>query len=587
MSASRKDRLRVELENSPGEVMSAKQAISRYLPISSWLPESSPRTDILAGIALAGLLVPEGMAYAGIAGLPPQMGLYAAMAGMFVYALFGTSRQLAVTSTSSSAAMLAALVAPLALGNSARYAVLASAATIGAGIIFLLAGVFKMGSVSEFISKPVLKGFVFGLALTIMVKQVHKLMGIPGGHGNFFYQAWHVVKFLTHLNPWTCAVAAVAILTMFLLGVIAPRVPSALVVLVLGILSASLFGLQAHGVEMVGTIQAGMPSATLPRVVGADAANLFIGTFGIVLVLMAEALSAGRTFAAKHKYEINPNQELCAMGAANVASGLVGGMIVGGGMSGTAANDAGGARTQLSTITASLSVALTLGFLLPLMRNVPEAVLGAIVIHAVAHLADVGTLKRYAKLGSWSLWSALVALSGVLLLGILRGLIFAVALTLVVVMRKLSVPADSVLGRLPGSEHFVDVERNREAEQIPGLLIFRPNGILFFANANRVHKHLRELLKHTSPPLRAVVLDLESCPETDVTSLEMLDQLHNELHDAGIDLYLARVADPVRDLLDRGGFLERLGPGRVFPGIGIAAAACQEAMQAPVPARGA
>jgi MFS superfamily sulfate permease-like transporter len=349
------------------------------------------------------------------------MGLYAAMAGMFVYAFFGTSRQLAVTSTSSSAAMLAALLAPLALGNSARYAVLASAATIGAGLIFLLAGVFRMGSVSEYISKPVLKGFVLGLALTIMVKQAHKLLGIPGGHGNFFYQAWHVIKSLTHLNPLTCAVAGAAILIMFLLGAIAPRVPSALVVLVLGILSASLFGLQAHGVQMVGAIQTGMPSPTLPRVVGANVADLFMGTFGIVLVLIAEALSAGRTFAAKHKYEINPNQELCAMGAANVASGLVGGMIVGGGMSGTAANDSSGARTQLSTVTASLSVALVLGFLLPLMRNVPEAVLGAIVIHAVAHLVDISTLKRYAKLGSWSLWSALVALSSVLLLGILRG----------------------------------------------------------------------------------------------------------------------------------------------------------------------
>ena len=565
--------------------MSATEMISRYLPILGSLSGSSPRSDVLAGIALAGLLVPEGMAYAGIAGLPPQMGLYAAMAGMFVYALFGTSRQLAVTSTSSSAAMLAALVAPLALGNSVRYAVLASAATIGAGLIFLLASVFRMGSVSEFISKPVLKGFVFGLALTIMVKQAHKLLGIPGGHGNFFYQGWHVIKFLTHLNPWTCAVAGAAILTMFLLGAIAPRVPSALVVLVLGILSASLFGLQAHGVEMVGTIQAGMPSPTLPRVVGADVAELFMGTFGIVLVPIAEALSAGRTFAAKHKYEINPNQELCAMGAANVASGLVGGMIVGGGMSGTAANDSGGARTQLSTVTASLSVALTLAFLLPLMRNVPEAVLGAIVIHAVAHLVDIGTLKRYAKLGSWSLWSAIVALSSVLLLGILRGLIFAVALSLVVVMRKLSVPADSILGRLPGSQHFVDVERNPEAEQVSGLLIFRPNGILFFANANRVHKHLRELVKGTSPPLRTVMLDLESCPETDVTSLEMLDQLNSELRDLGIGLYLARVADPVRDLFDRGGFLERLGPGRVFPGIGIAVAACQEAMQAPVQAR--
>jgi sulfate permease, SulP family len=546
---------------------------NKCFPIADWLPDCTPKTiraDVIAGIALAGLLVPEGMAYAGIAGVPPQMGLYAAIAGMFVYALFGTSRQLAVTATSSSAAMLAALVAPIAVGDSTRYVVLASGAAIAAGVIFLLGGLLKLGVVSEFISKPVLKGFVFGLALTIMVKQAHKLTGISAGKGNFFHMVWHLITSVNEANLWVCAVGAAAIAVMFILGAVAPRVPSALVVLVLGVLSISWFGLKQHDVEVVGTIQAGMPSLSLPRVGEGNIADLFVGAIGIVLVLTAEGLAASRTFAAKNRYEINPNQELCAMGVANIASGLLGGIIVGGGMSGTAANDSGGARTQLSTITSSIFVGLTLAYLLPLISNLPEAVLGAIVVHAVAHLVDVRTLKYYADLRSGSIWIALTALFGVLLMGILKGLIFAVGLTLVIVMRKLSSPQDSVLGRLAGSRNFVDVGRHPEAEQIPYLLIFRPNGLLFFANANRVLNRLRELTKSTNVPLRAVVINLEASPEIDVTSLEMLEQLRNELAESGIALHFARVADRVRDLFDRSGFTDRVGSNRIFPGVDYA-----------------
>ncbi len=548
----------------------------------SWLPTRSWKTsggDVIAGIAVAGLLIPEGMAYAGIAGVPPQVGLYAAMLGMFVYAIFGTSRQLAVTSTSSSAAMLAALVAPLALADAGRYMVLVSAATITAGVIFLLGGWLRLGAVSEFISKPVLKGFVFGLALTIMVKQAHKLMGIPGGKGNFFHQLWHVITSLANINPWTLGVGVAAIAIMLLLGALVPRVPSALVVLVFGILSTTWFGLAHHGVEVVGTIHAGMPTLTLPRIGEEDLGDVFIGVIGIVLVLVAEALAAGRTFAAKHNYSIVPNQELLAMGMANLTSGFFGGIIVGGGMSGTAANDSAGARTQLSTITASLSVGLTLAFLLPLFHNLPEAVLGAIVVHAVAHLADVGTLKYYAKLRTGSLWAALAALVGVLQMGILKGLIFAVGLTLIVLMHKLSSPQESVLGRLPGSDNFVDVARYSEAEQVPGLLIFRPNGVLFFANTNRVHSRLCELIKTTGPSLRAVIINLEASPEIDVTCLEMLSQLRNELRESGIHLYFARVADPVRDLFKRSGFVEE-SESLLFRGVDSAVTACLGAMHA-------
>src|SRR4051794_27374540 len=238
--------------------MNSKPGVSRFLPISGWLPgctSTTVRADVIAGIAVAGLLVPEGMAYAGIAGVAPQMGLYAAMAGMFVYALFGTSRQLAVTATSSSAAMAAAVVAPLAGGDSAHYAALASAAAIASGLIFLLGAVFGLGAVAEFISKPVLKGFVFGLGLTIIVKQMSHFTGIPRGQGAFFGQLWHVLKSISEINPSTFIVGLVALCVLFLLSAYAPRIPSALVVLVLGILAVTFFGLQERRVEVVGDIQ--------------------------------------------------------------------------------------------------------------------------------------------------------------------------------------------------------------------------------------------------------------------------------------------------------------------------------------------
>ena len=524
----------------------------------------------MAGAALAGLVVPQGMAYAGIAGVRPEMGLYAASAGMLVYAFFGTSGQLAVTATSSSSAMLAALVATLAPVNFSSYCVLAATATVATGLVCFAGGLLKLGSVSEFISKPVLKGFVFGLALTIMVKQGHKLMGISNGQGNFFHQAWHVMTSLHDVNPWTLAVGAIALAIMFGLELFAPRVPSALVVLVLGTLAVPLFNLQHHGVETVGTIHAAMPTLNWPHVDEDQMADIFVGTTGIVLVLIAESLSAASTFAAKHKYEINPNRELCAIGAANVVSGLVGGIIVGGSMSGTATNDACGARSQLSGITASLCIVMTLAFLLPLIGNLPESVLGAIVVYAVAHLADVRTLEYYAKLRTGSLWVALAALVAVLQMGILKGLILAVGLTLILLMRKLSKPQDSVLGRLAGSEDFVDVARYPDAKQVPGLLIFRPNGILFFANANRMRNRVRNLLKHADPPIKTIVLNLEASPELDVTGLQMLQELTDELHQSGITVCFARVADPVRDLFARSGFLERLGRQRIFLGTGAA-----------------
>src|SRR5215471_3971831 len=541
--------------------------LSRILPIAGWLPDlsgSTIRTDVLAGIALAGLLVPEGMAYAGIAGVPPQAGLYSLTVGLLIYALLGSSRHLAVSCTSGSAAMLAALVAPLAGGDLSRYALLASATAIVAGTLFLIAAVFRLGFVSEFISKPVLKGFVFGLGVTIMIKQAPELLGIEKGKGDTLAQAWHVIVSLPHTNPWAFAIGGGALALIFVLGAVTPRVPSALVVFVLGILAVEDFGLDSRGVEIAGKVPAGLPHVQLPLISRDDLFELFAGAVGIVLIVYAEGLAAARTFAAKYRYDISPNQELAAVGIANLASGLTQGIIVGGGMSGTAANSAGGARTQLSTITTALISGLTLLFLMPLFEKLPEAVLGAIVFHAVWHLADVKEMRRLASLKTGSIWAALTAMAGVLELGVLKGLILAMCLTLAALLKKVSAPQDSVLGKLPGTDTLVDAEQYPEAETIPGLLIFRPNGLLFFANANRVRNRVREAIQNAGRPIKRVVLTLEASPEIDATSLDMLEQLRSELVENGTELAFARVQDPVRDLFRRSGFLERLGESNVY-----------------------
>jgi high affinity sulfate transporter 1 len=562
-----------------------KAGLSSFLPIADWLPRlsaSSVRLDVVAGIALAGLVVPEGMAYAGIAGVPAQAGLYSLAAGLTVYALFGSSRHLAVSCTSGSAAMLAALVGPLAAGDPAHYSVLASATAILAGLLFLIASAFKLGFVSEFISKPVLKGFVFGLGVTIMVKQAPKLLGIEKGHGDTLQQAWQVIQSLPHMNPWTFAVGGSALAIILLLEAFAPRVPSALVVFVLGIVVVEQFGLTRHGVEVAGSVPGGLPSLVVPHIQREDLIELFTGSIGIVMIVYAEGLAAARTFASQFKYEIQPNQELAAVGAANLVSGLAQGIVVGGGMSGTAANAAGGARSQVSTLTTALISVLTLLFLMPLFKNLPEAVLGAIVVHAVWHLVDLKEMRRFARLKTGSIWVALIAIAGVLVLGVLRGLILAMCLTLAALLKKLSTPQDSVLGRLPGTGTFVDLEHHPDAEIMPGLLIFRPNGLVFFANANRVRGRLYTAINDAARPIRAVLINLEASPELDVTALDMLEQMQNNLTERGIRLALARISDPVRDLFRRSGFDGRLGESNVFWGVDEAVNALLASESAPI-----
>jgi SulP family sulfate permease len=539
----------------------------KLIPITEWLPRYERgflRGDVIAGIALAGLLVPEAMGYAEIAGLPPLAGLYATAFGLLAYAIFGTSRQLAVSPTSASSAILAATLAPLVIGNQQKYVVLASAVALVLGVLFLVAGLLKLGFISDFISKPVLKGFVFGIALNIIIKQLPKLLGIEHGRGHAYQQFWHTLTQLLQANPWTVAVGASGLVVLFSVDHFIPRVPGALVVLVGGIAASRILQLAEHGVQIVGVIPAGLPRPGLPILTWNDWLEAAPAAVGLVLVLFAESMGAARTFAGKNNYDIDANQELKALGFANFASGIFRGMQVGGGTSGTAANDSNGATTQLSSIAASAAVIVVLLFLTGWFYHLPEAILAAIVIHAVWHLLDYKTLLRFRQISRIEYREGITAIIGVLAFDILDGLALAVILSLVALMRFLSMPQVVVLGRLRDTGEYVDIARHPEAEQFPGVLMLRVDRIWFFANANGIREHAKQLIRQAPQPLRAIIVNLAPVPLVDVTAVDALLQLHASSVKHDRRLVLASVRDPVRDTLLRAGLLSLLGDNNIF-----------------------
>jgi sulfate permease, SulP family len=539
----------------------------KALPISEWLPHY-PRTnlrgDVVAGIALAGLLIPEAMGYAGIAGLPPQAGLYATAFGLLAYAAFGCSRQLAVSPTSASAAILAATVAPLAAENPGKFLVLASAVSLVVGLLFLLAGLLKVGFISDFISKPVLKGFVFGIALTIVIKQLPKLLGIEKGTGPSYLQLWRTLTHIAQSNLWTVITGAAALAVLFLVDRYFPRIPGALLVLVAGIVFSRVFELHAHGVDIVGVIPAGLPHPDFPMLTWSDWLQAAPAAVGLALVLYAESLGAARTFASKNGYDVDPNQEMRALAVANAASAIFHGMIVGGGTSGTAANDSNGAKSQVSTIAASLMVMITLLFLTRWFYHLPEAVLAAIVIHAVWHLLDLKELRRFRRIRRIEFHESIAAIVGVVAFGILNGLLLAVILTLIALMRYLSASHVVVLGRLQGTREYVDVSRHPEAERFSGILILRIERMLFFANAAGIRQLIRDLIDQTTPSPTVVILSFELVPVLDVTAIDVLQQMHASAVDRGIRLVLAGVRDPVRNRLAKASLLTAIGEENIF-----------------------
>ena len=524
----------------------------------------SLRPDVLAGLAVAGLVVPEAIAYAGIAGVPPAAGLASAAAGLLIFGVFGSSRHLAVSPTSASAVTLAATVAPLAAGSADRYVALASATAALVGLLFLVGGRLRLGFLSDFIARSVLKGFTFGLAITIISRQLPKLLGTPAASGDFLQRI--AAAFVGGSGPHLPTVL-LSVLAIFFIFAIAPRlgrVPPALSCLVVGLAAGAWLPAEQFGIETVGAHVAGVARPGLPAVGWNDLMALLPQAFGVSLLLLVESMGSARTYASRVGYEVDPNREMAALAAANLGSALSRGIVVGGGLSATAANHAAGARTQLAAIVAGAFSVLSLFVFLPYFRHLPEAILGAIVVHAVWHLLDVRTLREMSRIRRRSITDAMVALVGVLAFGILPGLLIAVTFSLVLLMQRISFPRFSILGRLPGTHTFVSVADHASAEPVPGMLIVRPDGMVFFANANRMRFAVLDYVRQATPKPECVIIDNEMVPELDMTSAEALSLLFENLEADGIVLRVARVREPVWDMLKRTGLVDRIGRHNLF-----------------------
>jgi SulP family sulfate permease len=510
------------------------------------------------------ILVPEGVAYAQLAGVPPVAALSAAPGALLAYALLGTSRQAIVGGTTALAIMSAATVAPLAAGNAARYASLTAELALLAGLLAVFCGVVRLGFVASFLSRPVLTGFIFGLSLVVVVGQVHKLLGIAGAQGNFFAQADSALTHLDRANAWTVAVGAGSLALLFGMRRFVPRAPAALAAAAVSSTAAAALNLAHHGVSLVGTIPAGLPGFAVPELSQSNIGSLLPGALGIVLVGYAEHLGAIRRGAMEHHYDVEPDQELIALGMSNVLAGLCKGFSVGGSLSKTTVNDSAGAQTQASSLVIAALVVVTGLLLTPLFRDLPVAALGAIVIVAVWGLLDVPEMRRLLRLSREAFALALAALLGELVFDVLPGLLVAVGLSFALLIYRASRPHFAVLGKFPGEHTYADLTLHPDNETVPGLILGRLDAQLFFANAGLLRHSVRSLAHASVPRPQAILLDMEATMQLDVTSADILGEIAAELRQEGVVFLLARVRDPVLSMLRRSDVAAAIGEKHIY-----------------------
>lgn len=525
------------------------ESLAGYRP--QWL-----RADVVAGLTVWAVLVPEALAYASIAGVPPVVGLYAAIPSLILYAAAGSSRHLVVGPMSATAALSAAIVTPMAGADGGRYIALSAALAIATGVAGLLAGAIRLGFVAAFISEPVLKGFIVGLALTIIIGQVPKLFGIPKHEGDFFEQAWGVLTRLGDIQWRTLVVGVVSLAIVLVSKRWLPLIPGSLLAVLVGIAAVGLFDLDHNGVAIVGHIDAGLPSVGLPGVEFGDFVDLLGPAVGVLLIGFAEGLGAAKTYAARAGYQVDANRELLGLGAANLGAGLASGMVVNGSLSKTAVNGSAGAKTQVSSLVVAGLTVLTLLFLTGLFEKLPEATLAGVVIAAVIELVDFAALRRlyrvwtrrlggiYGKAARADFTAAIAAMFGVLLFDTLPGLLVGIGISMLLLVYRTSRP--HVVRVVRSGTLWVDADRHPEIGSRPDLLVVRVESGLFFANADHVREQIQRLCTdHT----RMVVLDAETSPSIDVTAAAMLADLRRDLGRRGIDFRIARSIGQFGDAL--------------------------------------
>jgi high affinity sulfate transporter 1 len=491
------------------------------------------------------------MAYAQIAGVPPEAAFYAAPIGLLMFAIFGTSRQLVVAVSSAIAAMSFAAVSEIATPNTTEFIMLTAALAMLAGLVSILAGLLRLGRIAQFFSESVMVGFITGLALIIIVKQLPKFFGIEGSAGNSWERLYHFAIHLpqTHLPALLTGLVCLALL--ILLERFLPRIPAALVALVAGIGLSLAFGLEARGVEVVGELPAGLTTPQWPAISLQQWLLLLPGALGLALVCFAEAIGPSRAFAAAHKYEIDPNQEWLGVGASNFGAGLFQGFPIGASLSKSAANDQAGAHSEMSGVIAAVVTALVALFLTQIFYSLPEATLAAIVVVAVSHMVKVKQLRHLWRVRRLDFVLAIVAMLAVMTIEILQGLLIAVILSLFALVWHASKPKLAVLGRVPNSIDFSNVRHHPENITVPGLLMVRPENGVFFANAAGIRDDIVHEVEASAVLVKQVLIDLASTSDLDAPSADMLIELHKELRERDVRLILTRMITAARVVLER------------------------------------
>ena len=538
-------------------------AARRMLPILRWLPAYRRDwlvPDALAGLAIWAVMVPEGMAYAGILGVPAIMGLYTIVPALIAYAVFGTSRLLVVGPDTATGLISALTVGAIAVQGTADFNALTSTLAVLIGVFFLIFGAIRMGWLAAFIPTPVMRGFIEGLVAVTIIGQVPHLLGISGTSGNFFAKLWFLLRHLPDASLAPVLTGLLSLVAMLLLRRLAPRVPSALVVAVAATVLVGLIGGEALGIDVVGQLPSGLPHLALPSLDPAVLWELAPGALAIVLVGYAEALGGAKAAAMQVGGDIDPNQELIAHGPANILSGLLGGFLVVGSLSKTSVAMAAGARTQAANLVGALLCFLTLVVLTPLFRGMPRPVLAAIVIAAMLHLSKPAYLRDLLTRNRLEFAIGATVIAGELALGVLQGIALGVALALLSLIYRASHPHGAVLGQLPGTEAYRGVERHPEARTFPGMLIWRVGGDMFFASVGQFVAGLKAAIASSRPAVTHVLVDAESVNFIDTSACDALLRLVNELQRRGISLAFARVRDQVRERLRLGGVEAAVGP---------------------------
>lgn len=535
----------------------------RRFPPAIWLADyraSWLGADAIAGVTLAAYAIPVSLAYAGLAGLPPQVGIYGYLLGGVGYALLGSSRQLAVGPTSAISLMIAGAVGLLAGGDATRYGQIVSVVAFSVALLCLMAWLFKLSLLVRLISDSILVGFKAGAGLTIIMSQLPSLFGVAGGGHNFFDRAIKLAGQLGDTRPLVLGIGVAATVLLLLGERRLPGKPVGLAVVALSILTVSLLGLAEMGLPVTGKIPTGLPSLALPTFGLLEFDDLFPIAAGCLVLAYVEGVSAARAFAAKHGYPLDVRQEFLGLGAANLAAALGHGYPVAGGLSQSAVNDAAGARTPLALVFCSATLALCLLFFTGLLTNLPKTVLAAIVFSAVYKLVDIPALATMWRISRIDFYAAVIALVSVLFLGILQGVLLAAVASIFLLLLRASQPNIAFLGRLPGSGRYSDRARHDDVEPLTGIIAFRPETSLLYVNSETVFETVLATLR-TSPDIKLVACDLSASPFIDLAGSRMLHDLHQELASRGITFCIVGAHAQLRDLLRADGLADKTDSG--------------------------